>query len=190
MRKLAVVVAVLALVGCENDVERAHKQVAEHLSNPKTAKFANVRISEQGTICGQFRGKDASGAWEAYRSYTAIKSGSDYEIIIDQSPAERVRIREVCGGADLQRRADELAGQPAPEGWDVEIIQGANMGAVSDTTARLIEKQIPSTVIKRDGKPVVLLGPHPDKATADAQKADVMARLGIDSVVIQHDATR
>lgn len=190
MRKLAVVVAVLALVGCENDVERAHKQVAESLQNPKTAKFANVRISEQGTICGQFRGKDDSGTFVPYRSYVAVKKGTEYDIIIDQNPGDLLRIREVCGGADLQRSADALAGQPAPQGWDVEIIQGANMGAVSDTTARLIEKQIPSTVIKRDGKPVVLLGPHPDKATADAQKADVMARLGIDSVVIQHDAAR
>ncbi|PWB35658.1 sporulation protein [Pseudomonas sp. SDI] len=190
MRKIAVVMAVLALAGCENEVEQVHKQVAEHLQNPKTAKFANVRISEQGTICGQFRGKDASGAFESYRSYVAIKKDATYEIIIDQSPAELMRIREICGGAELQRRADALAEQPAAQGWDVEIIQGANMGAVSDTTARLIEKQIPSSVIKRDGKPVVLLGPFPDKAAADAQKADVMARLGIDSVVIQHDAVR
>lgn len=64
------------------------------------------------------------------------------------------------------------------------------MGALTDMTARLIERGIPSSVVYREGKPVVLLGPYADKAAALAQKADVMARLGIDSVVIQHDAPR
>lgn len=189
MRKLAVVMAVLALAGCENEVEGVHKQVAEHLHNPKTAKFGNVRIDTQGTICGQVRGKDDAGQYEAYRSYVAIKRDGQYDIIVDDN-GNNLRIREVCGGADLQRRADALADQPAPEGWDVEIIQGPNMGALSDMTARLIEKGIPSSVVYRDGKPVVLLGPFADKAEAEASKNDVMARLGTDSVVIQHDAPR
>ncbi|GGU79666.1 hypothetical protein GCM10009504_40780 [Pseudomonas laurentiana] len=189
MRKVAVVMAMLALAGCENDVERAHNKVAEHLQNPKTAKFANVRINEQGDICGQVRGKDAAGVVEAYRSYVAIKQGAEYEVIIDQE-GNSLRLREICGGADLQRKAEALADQPAAQGWDVEIIQGANMGALTDMTARLIERGIPSSVIYREGKPVVLLGPYADKAAALTQKADVMARLGIDSVVIQHDAPR
>ncbi|ANY87737.1 MULTISPECIES: SPOR domain-containing protein [Pseudomonas] len=189
MRKLAVVMAVLALAGCENEVEGVHKQVAEHLHNPKTAKFANVRIDTQGSICGQVRGKDDAGQYEAYRSYVAIKHDGQYEILVDDS-GNNLRIREVCGGAELQRRADVLADQPAPEGWDVEVIQGANMGALTDMTARLIEKGIPSSVEYRNGKPVVLMGPFPTKAEAEARKADVMARLGTDSIVIQHGAQR
>lgn len=189
MRKVAMVMAVLALAGCDNDAEKVHKQVAEHLQNPKTAKFANVRFNQQGDICGQFRGKDDSGTFLPYRSYVAIKEGADYRIIVDETGND-LRIREVCGGADLQRRAEALANEPAPQGWDVEIIQGPNMGALSDMTARLIEKSIPSSVVYRDGKPVVLLGPFPDKADAEARKNDVMARLGTDSVVIQHDAPR
>ncbi|MBJ9976527.1 SPOR domain-containing protein [Pseudomonas sp. S75] len=189
MRKLAVVMAVMALAGCENEVEGVHKQVAEHLHNPKTAKFANVRIDTQGTICGQVRGKDESGQFEPYRSYVAIKHGEQYEILVDDS-GNNLRIREVCGGAELQRRADALAGQPAPEGWDVEVVQGANMGALTDMTARLLEKGIPSRVDYREGKPVVLMGPFPTREEADARKADVMARLGTDSIVIQHGAQR
>ncbi|MDF0731667.1 SPOR domain-containing protein [Pseudomonas entomophila] len=189
MRKLAVVVAVLALAGCENEVEGVHKQVAEHLGNPSKAKFANVRIDTQGTICGQVRDKDEAGQYTAYRSYVAIKRNGQYDIIVDDT-GNNLRIREACGGADLQRRADALADQPAPEGWDVEVIQGANMGALSDMTARLIEKGIPSSVEYRDGKPVVLMGPFPTKAEADARKADVMGRLGTDSIVIQHGASR
>nr|WP_254170882.1 MULTISPECIES: SPOR domain-containing protein [Pseudomonas] len=181
--------AVLALAGCENEVEGVHKQVAEHLHNPKTAKFANVRIDTQGSICGQVRGKDDAGQYEAYRSYVAIKHDGQYEILVDDS-GNNLRIREVCGGAELQRRADVLADQPAPEGWDVEVIQGANMGALTDMTARLIEKGIPSSVEYRNGKPVVLMGPFPTKAEAEARKADVMARLGTDSIVIQHGAQR
>lgn len=57
-------------------------------------------------------------------------------------------------------------------------------------TARLIEKGIPSSVEYRNGKPVVLMGPFPTKAEAEARKADVMARLGTDSIVIQHGAQR
>lgn len=189
MRKVAVVMAVLALAGCNNDAERVHKQVAEHLQNPKTAKFANVRFNTQGDICGQFRGKDDSGSYLPYRSYVAIKRGADYDIIIDESGND-LRIREVCGGADLQRRADAIANEPAPQGWDVEIVQGPNMGALSDITARLIEKGIPSSVVYRDGKPVVLLGPFSTRDEAQTSKNDVMARLGTDSVVIQHDAPR
>jgi SPOR domain len=190
VRKLAVVLAVLALAGCENEVEGVHKQVAEHLHNPKTAKFGNVRIDTKGTICGQVRGKDDAGQYEAYRSYVAIKGGDgQYEIIVDDG-GNNLRIREYCGGADLQRRAEALADQPAPEGWDVEVIQGANMGALSDMTARLIEKGIPSSVEYRDGKPVVLMGPFPSKAEAEARKAEVMAKLGTDSIVIQHGAQR
>ncbi|MFJ2545420.1 SPOR domain-containing protein [Pseudomonas sp. NPDC087612] len=190
MRKVAVVMAVLALAGCENEVEGVHKQVAEHLQNPKTAKFANVRFDQQGIICGQVRGKDDAGVFVPYRSYVAIKQAAgDYQLIIaDQG--SNLAIREKCGGADLQRAADAAADKPAPQGWDVEIVQGANMGALSDMTARLIEKQIPSSVVYRNGKPVVLLGPYPDKAQAEAQQADVMARLGTDSIVIQHDAPR
>jgi len=189
VRKVAVVMALLALAGCDNDAERVHKQVAEHLQNPKTAKFANVRFNTHGDICGQFRGKDDSGNYLPYRSYVAIKKGADYDIIIDETGSD-LRIREVCGGADLQRRADAIANDPAPQGWDVEIVQGPNMGALSDMTARLIEKGIPSSVVYRDGKPVVLLGPYTDKAEAQSIKDDVMARLGTDSVVIQHDAPR
>ncbi|WP_313739734.1 SPOR domain-containing protein [Pseudomonas sp.] len=189
MRKLAVVMAAMALVGCDNEVEGVHKQVAEHLSNPKTAKFANVRIDTQGTICGQFRGKDDQGQYEAYRSYVAIKQDGQYRIIVDDS-GNNLQIREVCGGAQLQRRAEAVADQPAPDGWDVEVVQGANMGAVSDMTARLLEKSIPSSVEYREGKPVVLMGPFPSKAEAEARKADVMARLGTDSVVIQHGIER
>ncbi|MHC6226078.1 SPOR domain-containing protein [Pseudomonas sp. X10] len=192
MRKVAVVMAVLVLAGCENEVEGVHKQVAEHLQNPKTAKFANVRIDTQGSICGQVRGKDDAGTFEPYRSYVAIKHDGQYEILIDGvgDAGTILRIREVCGGADLQRRADALADQPAPDGWDVEVIQGPNMGALSDMTARLIEKGIPSSVEYRNGKPVVLMGPFPSKAEAEARKADVMARLGTDSIVIQHGAER
>ena len=107
MRKLAVVMAVLALAGCENEVEGVHKQVAEHLHNPKTAKFGNVRIDTQGTICGQVRGKDDAGQYEAYRSYVAIKRDGQYDIIVDDT-GNNLRIRELCGGADLQRRAEEV----------------------------------------------------------------------------------
>lgn len=189
MRKVAVVMAMLALAGCDNDAERVHKQVAESLQNPKTAKFANVRFSQKGDICGQFRGKDDKGAYLPYRSYVAIKEGADYRIIVDETGND-LRIREVCGGADLQRRAEALAAEPAPQGWDVEIVQGPNMGALTDITARLIEKGIPSSVVYRDSKPVVLLGPFANKADAEASKNDVMARLGTDSVVIQHDAPR
>jgi hypothetical protein len=189
VRKLAVVMAVLALAGCNNEVEGVHKQVAEHLNNPKTAKFANVRFDTNGSICGQVRGKDDAGQYEPYRSYVAIKHDGQYEILIDET-GNNLRIREVCGGADLQRRADALADQPAPQGWDVEVIQGPNMGALTDMTARLIEKGIPSWVEYREGKPVVLMGPFPSKAEADARKAEVMAKLGTDSIVIQHGVTR
>ncbi|MFB4390506.1 MULTISPECIES: SPOR domain-containing protein [unclassified Pseudomonas] len=189
MRKLAVVMAVLALAGCENEVEGVHKQVAEHLDNSKTAKFANVRIDTQGTICGQVRDKDEAGKYTPYRSYVAIKRDGQYEILVDET-GNNLRIREMCGGADLQRRAEALADQPAPQGWDVEVIQGANMGALSDMTARLIEKGIPSFVEHRDGKPVVLMGPFATRAEAEARRADVMARQGTDSIVIQHGVPR
>ena len=189
MRKVAVVMAMLALAGCDNDAERVHKQVAESLQNPKTAKFANVRFNQKGDICGQFRGKDDTGTFLPYRSYVAIKEGADYRIIVDETGND-LRIREVCGGADLQRRAEALAAEPVPQGWDVEIVQGPNMGALTDITARLIEKGIPSSVVYRDGKPVVLLGPFANKSDAEASKNDVMARLGTDSVVLQHDAPR
>ncbi|MDD2056529.1 SPOR domain-containing protein [Pseudomonas sp. GD03860] len=189
MRKVAMVMAVLALAGCENEIEGVHKQIAEQLPNPKTAKFANVRTDTRGDICGQVRSKDDTGTFLPYRSYVAIKKTDGFEIILADK-GSNLRIREICGGADLQRRAEALADQPAPEGWDVEIVQGPNMGALSDMTARLIEKQIPSSVAYRDGKPVVLLGPFPTKAEAQSRQADVMARLGTDSVIIQHGATR
>jgi len=64
------------------------------------------------------------------------------------------------------------------------------MGALTDMTARLIEKGIPSSVDYRNGKPVVLLGPFPTKEEAEARKAEVMAKLGTDSVVIQHGVER
>ena len=41
---------------------------------------------------------------------------------------------------------------------------------LGDGKARLIERGIPSSVVYREGKPVVLLGPYADKAAALAQK--------------------
>jgi hypothetical protein len=51
-----------------------------------------VRFDTQGSICGQVRGKDDAGQYEAYRSYVAIKRDGQYQIIDDTG--NNLRIRE------------------------------------------------------------------------------------------------
>nr|WP_178117779.1 SPOR domain-containing protein [Pseudomonas sp. R5(2019)] len=184
---MAWVVAALALAGCgKSDVELAHKVVAEQLANPLTAKFTNVRVTDDGTVCGKIRGKDAAGEYTPYQRYVVIKKDSGFLAIIERDGNDP-QVSALCGAAAVD---EELhADATSADGFDVQIAAGSNMGALSDMTARLIEKGFVPNVARRDGVTVVLLGPFATKAEADEKKARLMAEQGIESFVVKHRPT-
>ncbi|WP_166360223.1 SPOR domain-containing protein [Pseudomonas akapageensis] len=184
MRRLAVVMAVLALTGCGSDVEVAHKAVADKLQNPKSAKFTNVRTTDQGNICGQVKSKDASGVYGGYQSYAAIKNDGQFKVVFDPD-GTNAEVRTLCGAGPISGEEHAAADQAAAS-WDVQIVSGSNMGALTDMTARLVEHGFVPVVVTRDGKPLVLIGPFTSKAEADDKKAQLMASQGIESVVVKH----
>ncbi|MNP36997.1 Sporulation related domain protein [compost metagenome] len=184
MRRLAVVMAVLALTGCGSDVEVAHKAVADKLENPKTAKFTNVRTTDQGNICGQVKSKNAAGMYGGYQSYAAIKTDGQFKIVFDPD-GSNAEVRSLCGAGPAVAREHDPAAQ-ANGSWDVQIVSGSNMGALTDMTARLVEHGFIPTVETRDGVQQVLIGPFASKAEAEEKKAQLMASQGIESVVVKH----
>lgn len=184
MRRLAVVMVVLALTGCGSDVEVAHKAVADKLENPKSAKFTNVRVTDQGNVCGQVKGKDAAGVYGGYQSYAAIKSDGQFKVVFDPD-GTNAEVRSLCGGGPVGAEDHAVADQSAGS-WDVQIVSGSNMGALTDMTARLVEHGFVPVVVTRDGKTLVLMGPFASKTEADDKKAQLMSSQGIESVVVKH----
>lgn len=182
MRRLTLVVAVLALTGCGTAIESAHKAVAQQLENAKSARFTNVRTTEQGNVCGQVKEKDAAGNYGGYRSYVAIKHGDEYEAVIDQD-GNNARVREACGTAEELAQAPATA-EVAGQQWEVRIVSGSNMGALTDMAARLVENGFVANFVKHDGQTLVYLGPFDSKAKAEAERARLMASRGIESVVM------
>nr|WP_238935124.1 SPOR domain-containing protein [Pseudomonas typographi] len=180
-----VIAALAALAGCGSDIEEAHKAVAALLQNPSTAKFTNVRPLAHGNVCGQVRGKDATGNYTGYQSYVAIKAEDGYHAIID-TDGNNQAVRTVCGSPPPAEPA-EPASAAASNGWEVRIADSA-MGALSDMTSRLLERGFVANVATRNGKTEVYLGPFSTQAEAEAKKAELMASQGIESAVVPHPA--
>ncbi|MDE1166268.1 MAG: SPOR domain-containing protein [Pseudomonas sp.] len=185
MRRLTMVVAVLALAGCGSAVESAAKVVLQQLDNPKTARFANVRTTQKGDICGQVRTKDAAGKYTAYQNYAAIKTADGFTAILDKD-GNNPDVRAVCGeGQEITQAVDDTD-QTSATGWEVQIVDGANMGALSDMTTRLIEHGFASNVATRDGVQQVYLGPFDTREAAEQKRSELLASEGIKSVVVKH----
>jgi len=182
VRKLTMVMAVMVLSGCGTAFEKAHEAVAQKLENPKTARFTNVRTTDQGNYCGQVKGKDASGAYGPYQSYAAIPQGSGFEVVID-TDGNNARVREVCGSAEELTPPAEVA-DVAGQQWEVRIVSGRNMGSVTDMAARLVENGFVASFVQRDGQTLVYLGPFDSKAQAEKERARLMGSRGIESVVM------
>ncbi len=188
MRKLMVVGAVLMLAGCGSAVEESAKAVLLHLDNPKTARFTNVRTTPKGDVCGQVRQKDASGKFEGYRNYAAIKTEDGFTAVIDED-GNNPKVRAVCGeGQEVAGSDAAPAAVTSASGWEVQVVDGANMGALSDMTSRLIENGFVASVTQRDGKQLVYLGPFQTKEEAEQKRAQLLASQGIKSVVVEHQA--
>lgn len=185
MRKLMMVMAMLALSGCGTAFERAHEAVSQLLENPKTARFTNVRTTEQGNYCGQVKGKDAQGVYGPYRSYAAVPHGDEFEVVID-TDGNDPRVREVCGSAEELLPSVDVAEQPGQR-WEVRIVSGRNMGSVTDMAARLVENGFIASFVQREGQTVVYLGPFDSKAAAEKERARLMGSRGIESVVMPFD---
>lgn len=182
MYKLMGVALLLALAGCGSAVEEAHKAVAAQLENPASAKFTNVRTTAQGNVCGQVKGKDASGTYSGFQSYAAIKTDAGYQAVIDRD-GSNVVVRAACGSPVVQEEAKPAAG--AANGWDVRIADN-NPGALSDMTSRLVEHGFVASVVNQDGRPKIFLGPFATREEAQATRDRLMASQGIEAVVEPH----
>jgi hypothetical protein len=175
----------LVLAGCGSDVSTSSKAVSKLLDNPTTAKYANVRVTPQGNVCGQVRTKDASGNYGGYQSYVALKTADGFSAVLDKD-GNNAEVRAACGAA----APVEVATAAATEaGWEVQIVQGSNMGALSDMVERLIGSGFMANTAQRDGVTQVYLGPFTDKAEAESKRAQLMAAQGIEAVVIPHPVT-
>jgi hypothetical protein len=182
VRKLMMVMAMLTLAGCGTAFEKAHEAVSQLLENPKTARFTNVRTTDQGNYCGQVKGKNAQGVYGPYRSYAAVPHGDQFEVVIDNDGNDP-RVREVCGSAEELLAPVDVAEQPGQR-WEVRIVSGRNMGSVTDMAARLVENGFVASFVQRDGQTLVYLGPFDSRAEAEKERARLMGSRGIESVVM------
>lgn len=182
MRRLTAVAAMMLMAGCGSDVSTSSKAVSQLLENPASAKYANVRVTPQGNVCGQVKSKDASGKFGGYQSYVALKTADGFSAILDKD-GNNAQVRAACGPS-LPPPSEAVA--DAAASWEVQIVQGSNMGALSDMTSRLVEHGFMASIAKRDGVTQVYLGPFADKAEAEGKRAELMASQGIESVVVAH----
>jgi cell division protein FtsN len=173
------------MAGCGSDVSTSSKAVSQLLEHPESAKYTNVRVTPQGNVCGQVKSKDASGNFGGFQSYVALKTADGFKAILDKD-GNNAEVQAACGPS-LPPAPAVAAGASA--GWEVQIVQGSNMGALSDMTSRLVEHGFMASIAQRDGVTQVYLGPFADKAEADAKRAELMASQGIESVVVAHQAT-
>ncbi len=185
VRRLTAVAAMVLMAGCGSDVSTSSKAVSQLLENPATARYTNVRVTPEGNVCGQVKSKDASGNFGGFQSYVALKTADGFKAILDKD-GNNAEVQAACGPS--LRPAPVVAGSGTAAGWEVQIVQGSNMGALSDMTSRLVEHGFMASIAQRDGVTQVYLGPFADKAEADAKRAELMASQGIESVVVAHQA--
>jgi len=181
VRRLTAVAAMVLMAGCGSDVSTSSKAVSQLLENPGTAKYANVRTTPQGNVCGQVKSKDSSGNYGGYQSYVALKTADGFTAILDKD-GNNAQVQAACGPALPQ----PVEAAVATSGWEVQIVQGSNMGALSDMTSRLVEHGFMASIAQRDGVTQVYLGPFADKAEAERKKAELMSGQGIEAVVVPH----
>lgn len=186
MRKVLTVAGFLALAGCGSAVEEGHKAVAAQLENPGSAKFTNVRTTPNGNVCGQVKGKDATGNYGGYRSYVAIKTDNGYQAVIDRD-GNNIVVRAACGAPLAQTENPVATPVDAAQGWDV-VIADNGRGAVTDMMSRLVEHGFVGSVATQNGKPRIYLGPFANRAEAEATRDKLMASQGIESGVEPHPA--
>ncbi|RTO99733.1 hypothetical protein [Enterobacter hormaechei] len=124
MKKIFLIIALLSLVGCKPDSEKAitlaKKEIADSIRDPDSAKFRHLRFiqkeettegSVNGFVCGQINGKNGFGAYEGYSPFfieihmkskgifsTAVKY-SVFDKMISTNPDDQtsLSIREHCG---------------------------------------------------------------------------------------------
>jgi hypothetical protein len=185
VRRLTAVAAMVLMAGCGSDVSTSSKAVSQLLENPATARYTNVRVTPEGNVCGQVKSKDASGNFGGFQSYVALKTADGFKAILDKD-GNNAEVQAACGPS--LPPAPAVAASGATAGWEVQIVQGSNMGALSDMTSRLVEHGFMASIAQRDGVTQVYLGPFADKAEADAKRAELMASQGIESVVVAHQA--
>jgi hypothetical protein len=183
VRRLMVVAAMMGIAGCGSDVSTSSKAVSQLLENPTSAKYANVRTTPAGNVCGQVKSKNANGQYGGYRSYVALKTADGFTAVLDKDGNDP-QVRAACGPS-VAPQADAAASDAAA-GWEVQIVQGSNMGALSDMTSRLVEHGFMPSIAQREGMTTVYLGPFADKAQAEEKRAALMASQGIESVVLVH----
>ncbi|WP_407310427.1 SPOR domain-containing protein [Pseudomonas sp. nanlin1] len=190
MRKVTLMVAMAVLAGCGTGFEAAQQAVIDKLETPKGARFTNVRTTAEGNVCGQVKMKNPNGGYDGYRSYVALKRGSTYEAVIDQD-GRNPQVLQACGTPEeiaANQMADAGVVEQAGQRWEVRIVQGRNMGAVTDMAARLVENGFVASFAKGpDGQTQVYLGPFDNKPQADAERARLMASRGIESIVVPHE---
>jgi hypothetical protein len=115
-RSALILAIVISLAACseisgtdEYKISRAERAVATHLSDPASARFTAVRVTETGAVCGRVSGEGRSGARiEGVDFYSEAdpngKFSASYANLddpaLDRSCQFRVDYDRVCRGVE------------------------------------------------------------------------------------------
>ncbi len=110
MRRLLSVALVFLMEACsdrepafdsaEYRIKQAQESVARRLRDPESARFSDVRVTEDGSVCGHVNGKNAFGAYAGAQPFLYV---------------EEPYIEWVIPGGYV---ADEDIGHPTERGWE------------------------------------------------------------------------
>lgn len=97
MRQYHIVSALILLSGCQfipgTDAAKIHeakRYASEHMRDPESAKFRNMRLSmDEAIVCGEINAKNAYGAYAGYQRFLYMGGAATL------APAETLTARDV-----------------------------------------------------------------------------------------------
>ncbi len=72
VRASIIVLALLAGCSSEPDTSEARKAVLAQMRDPDSAKFRNVELNSNGTVCGEVNGTNAFGGMTGFQPFAYI----------------------------------------------------------------------------------------------------------------------
>ena len=71
MRTLGIVITLLAVAGCNSRDEQIKRLVGQHLKDPESAQYSDIRYSksEFGAVCGRVNAKNSFGAYGGFQAF-------------------------------------------------------------------------------------------------------------------------
>ena len=116
MRRIFLVGAIIAVSGCNSAQKAAEHAVSQDLPDPRSARFRNFHINNEGVVCGEVNGKDRKGAYTGFRKFVYYSHTGNHHLEPEDIGAQFENAMSLCRASygtgvvsDACQEADKLA---------------------------------------------------------------------------------